>query len=63
MAQTQFQVDTIKGNPEKAEKLQKDGMKIAGVKWVNVNQQSGVVVVTHEAAFNQADFQGLIDAL
>lgn len=55
MAQTSYQVSI--NDKENADKLVADTNNMTGVKWVNVNLDSGTVVVTHGEDYDEAAFK------
>lgn len=63
MAQTKYTIEKIIGEEKLAEQLKQAGYALDGVKWVNINLQSGDVVLTHDEDYNESDFQKIIDSL
>ncbi|WP_298643957.1 hypothetical protein [uncultured Cardiobacterium sp.] len=56
MAQTLFKASGL--TADKADKLKEAGMAVAGVRWVNINNDN--VVVTHDDHFDADAFVGAL---
>lgn len=55
MPQTKFE-SSVK-DKEAADAIVKNGEAVAGVKFVNVNADTGVIVVTHDDSFDESAFK------
>ncbi len=61
MPQTKLQVTGMKDKND-AKKIIEAGEALAGVKMVNANFETGVVVVTHGDGFDEAAFKASVSA-
>ena len=57
MPQTSYQVAIT--DRELAEKINKEGSDVQGVKWININPDNGTIVVTHGDDYDEAAFKSI----
>ena len=57
MPQTSYQVAIT--DREVAEKINKEGSDVQGVKWININSDNGTIVVTHGDDYDEAAFKSI----
>ncbi len=57
MPQTSYQISMT--DKEAADKLVADTDNVPGVKWVNVNVEQGIVVVTHGEDYDEEGFKSV----
>ena len=57
MPQTSYQVAIT--DREVAEKINKEGSDVQGVKWININPDNGTIVVTHGDDYDEAAFKSI----
>lgn len=57
MPQTSY--ETSINDKDTADKVVSDGGAVQGVKWININTEKGIIVVTHSDDYDEAAFKSI----
>lgn len=60
MPQTSYQTGI--SDKDTADQIISDGNNVQGVKWININTEKGLIVVTHSEDYDEAAFKSIAGA-